>query len=210
MTYLPEIQQAVILTLELFFIAMGAGTGIGVLVGLGRTSSLPVISLLALAYSWFWRALPLLFILYFGFYGLPLLGVIYSPFSTAAVLLSLSSGAYIGEIVRAGLASVPRTQWEAAAALGMPRLPTLLHIILPQVIRVSIGPYISQSTLVLKGTSLAALVGVQELTGTIYSLIDLTYTVWPFLLTSAALYLVMNGMLTLVQLLVEQWWKAHF
>jgi His/Glu/Gln/Arg/opine family amino acid ABC transporter permease subunit len=204
--HLPELGHALLLTVELFAIAMAIGTPVAILVGLGRGARSRPVALLATTYSWFWRVLPLLFILYFGFYGLPSLGVRLTPLATAAILTGLASGAYLGETLHGALQAVPRAQWEAAAALGLPRRRTLRRVVLPQAARVAIGPFISQSILTLKGTSLAGIVGVAELTGQTKALINETYTVWPFLLASAGIYLTLSLGLARLQRLAEVKW----
>jgi cystine transport system permease protein len=203
LAFAPDMAMGALISIALFVISMSVGSVVGLFAGILRTSKSRWLSIPALAYSWFWRALPLLFILYFGFYGLPSFGITLDAFVAAAGLMSLSTGAYLGEVVRAGIAGVPNAQWEAAAALGIPRSHAFRRIIFPQVVRISIGPYISQGTLVWKGTSLAGVVGVQELTGTTYGLINQTYVVWGYLLTAAAIYLAGSSALTWAQSRVE-------
>lgn len=206
MSHLGEIAHALALTLELFATAMTIGLGIGIPMGVARGARHRPVAFLAFTYSWFWRALPLLFLLYFGFYGLPLLGVSLSPITTAAVLIGLATSAYIGEIIYGGMKAIPADQWEGAAALGLSRLRTFLRVVLPQVARIVVGPLISQCILALKGTSLAGIVGVGELTGETEALINKTYTVWPYLLTAAAIYLVLSLVLSWLQRRAEVRW----
>ena len=202
-----DLSSAILLTVQLFVGSLIIGTVTGLFVGIARNSSVFILYLLATIYSWFWRVLPVLLVLYFVFYGLPNVNIVLSSMTAGLLTIGLSSGAYIGEVVRGGLTSVPVGQREASATLGIGRMRTFRRIVLPYVVRSSAGPYISQSIMVLKGTSLASVIGVSELTQVTRGLISQTYQVWPFLLFSAATYLAISLILTFAQRKVEQRWS---
>lgn len=200
---LPALVRAVGLTVLLFIGAMIVGTVFGVGVGIARVSRVRVVAALALAYSWFWRVLPVLLVLYFVFYALPTVGLTLGSLTAGVLTFGLSTAAYLGEIVRGGLQAVPVEQREAAAALGMGRVRTATRVVLPYVVRSVAGPYVSQAILVLKGTSIAGIIGVGELTLVTRGLINTTYQVWPFLAASAVVYLVISLVLSWLQRVVE-------
>jgi His/Glu/Gln/Arg/opine family amino acid ABC transporter permease subunit len=203
-TNLPAIGRAIGLTLALFVGTLAVGTVGGLIVGLAHASRIRLVAMLALVYSWFWRVLPVLLMLYFAFYVLPSAGIKFSALTTGVLTFGASTAAYMGEIVRGGLAAVPVEQREAAASLGMSRIRTFRRVVLPYVVRSIAGPYISQAILVLKGTSLAGVIGVAELTLVTRSLINTTYQVWPFLVVDALVYLVLSLVLSIVQRIAEE------
>lgn len=203
-TNLPSIGGAIWLTIVLFAGAMVVGTVFGLVCGLARASTVKPIAIAAMVYSWFWRVLPVLLVLYFVFYALPTAGITLGALTAGVLVFGLSTAAYMGEIVRGGLQAVPIAQREAAAALGIGRFRTFRRIVLPHVVRSIAGPYISQASLVLKGTSIAGIIGVSELTLVTRGLINTTYEVWPFLAVSALVYLVISLALSSLERVVEE------
>ena len=157
----------------------------------------------AATYSWSMRAVPTLSLLFLAYYGLPQLGIYLSPMPAAIAGLTVSAAGYNMEYIRAGLRAVPPTQYEAGRALGIPFHLALRRLILPQAMRIILPPLTSNLTLVLKGSSLASLVAVSELTGEGMALISYTYRPIEILAVVGAIYLVLNGLLLSVQRLVE-------
>ena len=158
----------------------------------------------AATYSWTMRAVPTLSLLFLAYYGLPQLGIYLSPMTAAIAGLTVSAAGYNMEYIRAGLRAVPTTQYEASRALGIPFHMALRRLILPQAMRIILPPLTSNLTLVLKGSSLASLVAVSELTGEGMALISYTYRPIEILAVVGAIYLALNGILLGVQRLVEQ------
>ena len=163
-----------------------------------------VLSAIAAIYVTVFRLVPMLVVLYFAFYGLPSLGVSLAPLPAALTGLVIASSAYMGEDLRGGLVAVPAQQWQAARALGLPLGRTLRRIVMPQAIPRMLPPYMSRLTVIVKSTSLAGIVSVNELTGESYDLIAGTYHATEFLTASAGLYVAINGLLALIQALVER------
>ena len=102
--------------------------------------------------------------LYFLYFGLPRLGVVLPEFVVGVLALSLNSGAYVAEIVRAGILSIPRGQVEAALASGMSYSQRMRLVILPQAFKVTIPPLLSQAIVLVKDSALLSLISVAELT----------------------------------------------
>ncbi len=164
----------------------------------------PLLSWPAAIFSWASRATPALALLFFAYYGLPGIGIYLDPVPAAILGLSLSAAGYNMEFIRAGLQAVPRTQYDAARALGIPYRTALRRIIIPQAMRVIVPPLASNLTLVIKGSALASLVAVSELTGEAMALISFTYRPFEILITIAAIYLVINSALISLQHYLEQ------
>lgn len=110
------------------------------------------------------RATPLLAQLYFFYFGLPSLHINLNEIQTGILALSLNSGAYIAEIVRAGIVSIPEGQMEAATAYGLSYLQRMRYIILPQALGVTIPALLGQFIVLVKDSSLVSLISVLELT----------------------------------------------
>lgn len=149
------------------------------------------------------RILPVLLILYFVFYGLPQFGPSLSPVEAAMFGLVVAATAYLSEDLRGGFNAVPAGQWQAARALGLPFWHMMRRIILPQAAPAMLPPYMSRAIIIVKSTSIAGLVAVNELTGQTYGDISTTYHSIEFLSVAAVLYLIVNGILALLQEIVE-------
>lgn len=155
-------------------------------------------------YSWIARATPALTVLFVTYYGLPVLGIYLEPLTSAIIGLTLVSTGYNLEFVRAGLRAVPAGQIDAAKSLGLSPYRTLRQVILPQAMVVAVPPLVSNMTLMVKGSTLASLVAVSELTGEAVALIASTYKSLEILLTVALAYLAINTLLTLAQSRIEK------
>ena len=174
---------------------------------LARATGGRVLSAIAAIYVTVFRLVPMLVVLYFAFYGLPSLGLSLAPLPAALAGLVIASSAYMGEDLRGGLVAVPVQQWQAARALGLSPGRIVRRIVMPQAIPHMLPPYMSRLTVIVKSTSLAGIVSVDELTGESYDLISGTYHATEFLTASAGLYVAINGVLAVVQALVERHYR---
>ncbi|WP_085940666.1 amino acid ABC transporter permease [Azospirillum sp. B506] len=156
--------SAVQWTLLLSVIAFIGGGIVGLVVALGRTSDVKPLRWLSTGYIQIFQGTPLLMQLFLVFFGATVIGIDMSPWVAAAVGLTLNTSAFLGEIWRGCIQSVPRGQWEAASSLGL-RYPGLMrYVILPQAVKVAVPPTVGYLVQVIKGTSLAAIIGFVELT----------------------------------------------
>lgn len=203
---LPALLAAAVDTIKLTVPIVIFSTILAVPLVILRSSSNPLISLPVAIYSWIMRVTPLLVVLYFVFYGLPILGVRIRPFTIAVVGSSILSASYYMEVIRGGLLAVPQGQLEAARALGLSSWRIWQRIVLPQVIPVSLPPYISNTVLILKGTSIAMLITVDELTGVGFGIISVTYRPMEIILVMAIIYLAMITAITSFQHWAERRW----
>lgn len=162
--YLPLFAQGIGVTLWLsalsFLLALALGIGLAALTLQPRRA----LRAPAVAYIDAIRATPLLVQLYFLYFGLPRLGIILPEFAVGVIALMLNSGAYVAEIVRAGILSIPRGQVEAGIAAGLSYRQRLRLIILPQAFKVTIPPLLSQAIVLVKDSALLSLISVAELT----------------------------------------------
>ena len=161
--YLPVLMHGVVLTLRLSVLSTGVAIIVGLFAGLCRISKNPVVSFLAAAYVEFLRGIPLLVFLMFIYFGLGSFVELGSK--VAAVLgLGIFSGAFVAEIVRAGIQSIPRGQMEAARSSGMTYFQAMRLIILPQALRRILPPLAGQFIFLIKDSSLVSVISEYELT----------------------------------------------
>jgi len=151
-------------TVGLSGFAMVCGTILALFLALASMSKYAPAKYLAWGYIQLVRGSPLLMQIFFMFFGLPAVGIDVSMFGAAAGALTLNTAAFMSEIIRAGVQSIKRTQWEAAEALGLTRYQSLRHVIFPQAIRVMIPPSIGYATALIKNSSLASTIGFIEMT----------------------------------------------
>ncbi|TQN30532.1 amino acid ABC transporter membrane protein (PAAT family) [Haloactinospora alba] len=222
-------------TVILAALSMTLGVVIGIAVAVMRLSANPVLVSLGWLYTWFFRAVPRLvlcvvagnlgvlykqveFGLPFDNYWMPLLGFregarffsvpmndLLTPFLAALLALALSQGAYMAEIVRAGLLSVPRGQTEAAQALGMSQSQVLRRITLPQALRVIVPPTGNEATAILKDTSLVSAIPLTtELFFQLQAVGNRTFDLFPMLVAACLWYLAMVSVMMLGQNFLER------
>jgi polar amino acid transport system permease protein len=160
---LPLLAPALLVTIQATIAGMTIALGVGLLLALARRARSHLLSWPAAAFVEFVRSTPLLVQLYFLFFVLPALDIKLSPFATGAVGLGLHYAAYCSEVYRAGIESVPRTQWEAASALSLGRGVTWLRIILPQAIARVVPALGNYLVAMFKDTPLLSAITVVEL-----------------------------------------------
>ncbi len=204
-------------TLELTAAAMGIGLALGIVFGIMRLSRNPVLSGVAWLYVWVFRGTPILLQLFLWFnlalifphidlFGLVSASTvkIMTPFVAALLAFGINEGAYMSEIIRGGLMSVPPGQTEAALSLGASRAWTMRRVVLPQALRV-ILPTIGNETLgMLKYTSLASVISYLELFATVETIYYSNSQVVELLLVAGAWYLFASSVLSIGQYYLER------
>lgn len=152
-------------TLRLAIPAILLGFFVGIILGLGRLAQRPWIHYPAAIYIEFIRGIPLVMVIFWFWYLVPVfLGRPVPEYWVALIAFVIFEGAYIGEIVRAGIQSVPRGQIDAATAGGLNYVQMMWHVILPQAIRNMIPSLVTQFIVLFKDTSLASIIGMVDLT----------------------------------------------
>jgi len=151
-------------TVLLSLIAFVGGAAGGLAVALARTAENRALQRAATAFIQLFQGTPLLMQLFLVFFGLPVLGVEVSPWWAAGIALVLNTSAFLGEIWRGCIQAIPRGQWEAAEALGLHYAVRMRRVILPQAFKIALPPTVGYMVQVIKGTSLAAIIGFTEIT----------------------------------------------
>ncbi|MET0185761.1 MAG: amino acid ABC transporter permease [Achromobacter sp.] len=151
-------------TLALSAIAFVGGAIVGLAVALSRTSTSKLLRAAATLFIQIFQGTPLLLQLFLIFFGAPIVGLDINPWIAASVALILNSGAFLGEIWRGCIQAIPRGQWEAAEALSLSYRARMRDVILPQAFKIAVPPTVGYLVQIIKGTSLAAIIGFTEIT----------------------------------------------
>ena len=195
---LPVLLQGCVMTVELTVITLVMGTVLGILFALMRLSNNIVLSQISNFYTWIIRGTPMLLQLFFFYYGLPSVGIRMTPFQAAVIGLGLNSGAYMAEIIRGGILSIDKGQFEAAKALGFSYTETMQKIILPQTFKVIIPPVGNEFITILKDTSLVSTIAMVELMRSAQQMYASTFKPIEIFATAAVLYLIMTTVFTTI------------
>ena len=200
------------ITMWISWLGLLLGGLLGAAVGLARTSRWRVLRILALLYTELFRSIPVLILMFFCYFGLPLLvGLDLSPFAAATAALMFAASSLMAEVVRAGIDSVARGQWEAAFSSGMRYRQVMRHIVGPQAVRVMLPPSVGVYIATLKESSLASIIGYVELTKTALLIRETTGQSLEVLAAIALLYFVINYGISLISGALErQFAIAHY
>ncbi|HCD41603.1 MAG TPA: nickel transporter [Firmicutes bacterium] len=190
---MPALLLGARLTVELATIAVAIGLVIGSFVGIGRVSANRIIRLVTGVYVDFIRGTPLLVQLFLVYFGLPsILGRPIPPFVAAITAMGINSGAYVAEIVRAGIQSVDRGQTEAGRSIGLTYSQTMRYIIFPQAFRRIIPPLGNEFIAMLKDSSLVSVIALEELLRKGQVVITRAFRPFEVYMVVALIYLVMT------------------
>jgi polar amino acid transport system permease protein len=159
----PLLLSGLRITLLLGVVSIIAGLVSGLFIALTRIYGARPLGIVAKVYTDVFRSIPILVLLIVVYYALPFVGLRLSPFMSAAVALTLVSGAYTAEIFRAGIEAIPSGQFEASQALGLGYRHMMLDVILPQAVRIVIPPLTNNCINVIKDTALASVVAMPDL-----------------------------------------------
>lgn len=169
---------------------------VGFLAVSAKMSPVRFLSALGRFYIWFIRGTPALIQVFVVYFGFPQIGIHLSPFVAGVVALGPNSGAYVAEIMRAGLQAIPRSQMESAYALGMSKGEVMRRIILPQVFRIVLPPLTNEAISTLKNTSLLSTITVIDITLYAQTIISATFRPFQFYIAAALIYLLLTSLLT--------------
>ncbi len=174
--------NALQLTVALSLIAFVGGGIVGAILLFLRISNIPGANRIIGGYVQLFQGTPLLMQLFLAYFGIALFGIDTSPWTAAAIALTLYTSAYLTEIWRGCVVSIPKGQWEAGQSLALSFMEQMRHVILPQAIRIAIAPTVGFLVQVIKGTALASVIGFIELTKTGSMISNATFK--PFLVYS--------------------------
>lgn len=150
-------------TIQLTVIAILIGMVLGLILALGRISRNKFLNAVSWTYIWVFRGTPLLLQIFVIYYALPNVGILIPAYPSAVVALSLNSGAYLAEIIRAAILSIDKGQMEASKALGMSYYQAMFKVIIPQSYRRLIPPVGNEAIMLLKDSSLVSIMAMREL-----------------------------------------------
>ncbi len=194
----PILLEGCWVTLQISFFSLLLGMIFGIAGALCRISSNSILNSLAFLYVWIIRGTPVMVQLFILYFGLPQLGIKLSSMTAGILGLAINTGAYITEIIRAGIQAVDKGQMEAAVSLGMNYRQAMVRIIGPQAAKICIPPLVNQFIMTLKNSSIASLVTIVELLRTGEQLIYTTFRSFEVYTTIAVLYLIMNSFFMVV------------
>lgn len=190
-TSFPVVFSGFLMALAIVALAFPIAIPIGFLLSLMRISSLRILRIIAGIYVNIVRGTPLFLQIYIAFFGLPLAGVQIDSYPLGVCVLAMNSAAYLCEIFRAGIQSIPKGQFEAARSLGMTGAQTMLFVIIPQTLLRVLPTMTSEFILLYKDTSLLAAVGVMEVVMYAKSIVASTGSITPYIV-AACFYLVIT------------------
>jgi polar amino acid transport system permease protein len=190
--------------IEIAALAMVGGTILGLVLALMRLSALAPVNGAAWFYIWFMRGTPLILQLVFLYDALPLVGIKLDSFTTAVVGFTLNEAAFCAEIIRGGILSVDRKQSLAAASFGMGRFLTLRRIILPQAMRAILPGMANQTISMIKGTSIASVIFVNELTFRSQQIVGQNFKFFTVFAAAGIIYLIMTSVVAMAQFYLER------
>ncbi len=203
---LPQLLRGAIVTFELGLLTFWGGSLIGLVGASLKTFGRPFWRRFADAYVVFFTNTPALIQIYFLYFGLPDFGIRWDNFTCVLIGLTLNAGAYLTEIMRAGFISVRRVELEAAETIGMSLLQQIRFVIVPHIAK-TIYPALANFFIVIlvMGTSIGAVVGVNELTGTAIDISTENYRWIEMFVVVAGIYVVLTFIASISLALVGRW-----
>lgn len=198
------ILQAVQWTLALSLIAFVGGAVLGLVIALARTSESRAARGIAITFIQIFQGTPLLLQLFLIFFGAPVLGLDINPWVAAGAALILNSAAFLGEIWRGCIEAVPRGQIEAAQALNLRYVARMRDVVLPQAFKIALAPTVGYVVQIIKGTSLAAIIGFTEVTRAGQIINNATFQPLQVFATVAAIYFAICWPLSLLASRMER------
>jgi polar amino acid transport system permease protein len=204
-----EFAQGCWLSLRLAAISIAIGLAVGLLTVLGKRTSIAAVRWLAEGYIEITRNTPFLVQVLFVFFGLPSLGISLSPNTAAVLALSLNLGAFSAEIIRTGIESVPRGQFEAGAALGLSPFQTFRHVVIKPALRTIYPSLTGQFVMLLLTTSIVSSISAEELTSVSQNIDSATFRSFEVYIVAALLYLVMSTIFATIFKVVDRLYFSY-
>jgi polar amino acid transport system permease protein len=161
--YLPAILKGMVVTIEIAVLVVITGILLGLALAIVRSFRVLAINAVIVVFVDVLRALPPMVLLLLVYFGLPNVGIVVPSFAVLWLVLALVLAAFAEEIFWAGILSIPKGQWEAARSTGLSFLATLVHVVLPQAIRLAVPPLTNRTIAITKNTALGTVIGVGEI-----------------------------------------------
>ncbi|SFA83839.1 amino acid ABC transporter permease [Clostridium frigidicarnis] len=200
----PVLTQGAIVTIELTVLTLIFGTIIGIIGALFKTSKYKVLNLIASFYTWIIRGTPMLLQIFIIYFGLPSIGIEMEAMTAGVLALSINCGAYMTEIIRGGIQSVDKGQFEASKTLGLSYGQTMMHVIIPQTIRIILPSVGNEFITINKDTSIVSTITLVELMRSSQVIASSSFRAMETYLLAGVFYLAMTTVLTLLFSLIEK------
>lgn len=194
LTILPILLKGLKLSLTVYGFVIILIFPLAILAAIGKVSGPPILKKILHLYTWIWRGTPLLLQLFFIYFGLPYFGINLPPFVAVIIAFVLNVAAYETEIIRAGIESIDKGQYEAAKALGMTYFQTMRRIIIPQTIRRVLPATCNEAILTFKDTALVAAIGMGDLLRSAKEVVTSDFKITAFFV-AFVFYLVISSIL---------------
>ena len=208
-SFWPLMKAGLKMTVPLTLVSFALGMFLAFVTAMCRISKNKLLSKTAQFYVWVIRGTPMIVQLFVIFYGLPKVGIMFSPIVSAIIGLTISEGAYDSEIIRAALTSIPKGQWEACHALGMSKLQTLLNVIIPQAALIAVPSLGNMFISLVKDTSLTAILTVREVFQIGQQIVAVTFEPLWIYLEVGVIYLIYSTVLSQLQGVLERKLGKH-
>jgi polar amino acid transport system permease protein len=203
--YIPYLIGGAWISFQIAFLAFCGGMVIGLAGAMAKTFGNRILKAVVSVYVTFFTNTPQLVQIYFIFFGLPQFGLTLSSYEAVLVGMTLNAGAYATEIQRAGFLSVRKSELEAAETVGMSLLQSVRYVILPHLARVLYPPFSNLYIIMTLGTSMAAIFGVEELTGRSFNVNAITFRSIEIFSITAGLYILVTIAASFILLYFGKW-----
>lgn len=185
------------ITLRLYIITVIFSVPLGLLLAFGELSKFSFLKKLITSYTWIFRGTPLLLQLFFMYYGLPIMGITFSPLTAASITFIVNYSAYLCEIFRGSIQGIDKGQYEATKVLGFGYWKTMFRIILPQALRTALPPLSNEAIALVKDTSLVSVIGTAEILRNAKEIVTRDFSITPFFICGV-LYLILSTIILLI------------
>lgn len=196
-------------TISLSFFAVILGTFLGIFLALFKLSKNPILKAISSCYIEFLRGTPILVQLYIIYYGLPSLGIELPDFLAAIIALSLNSGAYVAEIIRAGIESIDKGQMEASRSLGFNYIQSMKSIVIPQALRNILPALGNEFITIIKESAIVSVISIKDLMYNSDTVRSNTFQPFEPLIISAIIYFILTFTLSKLMSHFERRLKAR-
>lgn len=201
----PRFASVAGVTLLVAIAAQAIGTVIGLVLALFALSRVRALRIFTGVYVWLWRGTPPLVQLFLLYFGLPQLGIRLGVLEAGLIGLGCYAGAYMSEIIRSAVLTIPPDQMQAARAMGLSWFQTMVNVILPQSVRLILPPFGNEFASMMRTTSLLSVISFSELLRVTRMAINETYAVLELYAVAACWYLLMYTAWIVVQRQLERW-----
>jgi len=203
--YIPYLLAGAWISLKLVILAFSGGMFLGLILATIRTFGNLILRKTVIFYVTFFTNTPQLVQIYFLFFALPEVGILLSPFVAVLIGMTLNASAYMCEIQRAGFLSIRQSELDAAKTMGFSIIQQVRFVILPHIMKVLFPPLSNHYILMTLGTSMAAIFGVEELTGRAFNINSETFRSVEIFSITALVYIIITFIATLLLAIIGKY-----